>query len=169
LLVKWRNRGRVKMLLLLVNVACAHAQVTASPTPRSRPSSNPVGLPGLKYSCRVLPLDGSPLDGAVGFQFADGTVPVDDRLISAVFDSVGNPLILAITATESEGTAPGTVREVSVSFPTDEPAIGFQFLEPAAENTQTETTKKPLSRQMLADSRELAVWLWKHRCGQHTE
>jgi hypothetical protein len=156
-IVKKQNRAVMNMLLPLAT-ACAHVSAVAAP--------DPVALPGLKFSCRILSLSGLPLHGAVGFQFEDGALLVNDRLISAVYDSLGNPLLLVITGTDSTRGAPGTVRGISVSFPAGEPAVGFQVVEVTTTSVRSETKREPLSRPMLAESRKLAKWLWGHRCAE---
>jgi hypothetical protein len=147
---------KVLILFLLVDTGCATAQ--------SVKPFDPLGLPTSTLLCRPLPSPQTLRHGTRAFQFEDGVLLVDDRLMSAVYDSVGNPLLLVMTATSRVGDTQPTMHELSVSFPADGPAEGFQLVRAPSAGDAIEPKREVLSPGMIAESRSLAVWLWDHRC-----
>jgi hypothetical protein len=71
-------------------------------------------------------------------------------------------MLLIMNATEKSGVGEPIMHSVSVSFPTGEPGIGFQFVNPRDDTS--ESKHEPLSPAMVKEAQNLAVWLWNHRC-----
>lgn len=151
------------MVLLLANSGCASVQVANTPLAEA---FDPLGLPTSALLCHVLTLPNKAPPHSIGFQFEDGTLLINDRLISAVYDSVGNPMLLIMNATEKPRTGEPIMHSVSVSFPTGEAGTGFQFVNPRDEMSQS--NHEPLSPAMVKEAQNLAVWLWNHRCPQNS-
>jgi hypothetical protein len=163
---KVRSRSRqIPLVVLLLNTACASVHVAS---PQAVKPFDPFGLPGSVLLCRARALPKSAPPGSIGFQFEDGTLLVNDRLISIAYDSVGNPFLLVMNATEKLGDGQPIMHLMSVSFPSGEPAEGFQFVQSPNAGDTTEPKREPLSSAMLTESRNLAVWLWNHRCSRST-
>jgi hypothetical protein len=149
--------NRYLLVLALANASCASAQPIKP--------FDPLGVPTGTVRCRPLPLPATAPPSSVGFQLEDGTLLINDRLISAVYDSLGVPRLLVVTATEQLAGGHPIMHVLSASFPTSEPAMGFQLVQPLGDDGTTESPREALSSAMIAESRDLAVWLWKHRCG----
>lgn len=163
---KVRSRSRqIPFVLLLLNTACASTRVASSQLGKP---FDPLGLPTSALLCHVLALPKSAPPSSIGFQFEDGTLLVNDRLISVVYDSVGSPFLLVMNATEKLGDGQPIMHLMSVSFPSGEPAVGFQFVQSPNGGDTTAPKREPLSPAMLAESRNFAVWLWNHRCSRPT-
>jgi hypothetical protein len=155
-----RNRHFL-VLVLVANASCASAQL-AKPF-------DPLHVPTGTFRCRPRPLPTTAPPSTVGFQLEDGTLLFNDRLISAVYDSLGVPLLLVVTATERLADNRHVMHVLSVSFPTDEAPTGFRLVQPSGDQSTTESPREALSPDMVAESRDLAVWLWKHRCGRNQQ
>jgi hypothetical protein len=153
-----RNR-KILTLLLLTNSGCATVQLAS--THLAEPF-DPLGLPTSALLCHVLTLPNKAPPNSIGFQFQDGTLLINDRLISAVYDSVGNPMLLIMNATEKPVVGDAIMHSVSVSFPKGEPGIGFQFVNPRDDTIKSQ--HEPLSPSMIKEAQNLAAWLWNHRC-----
>jgi hypothetical protein len=151
-------RGRFLIALsvaLVSDVSCVGAQ-------RS-PALAGLRPPDAELRCRALSLPPNTAPGSIAFQFEDGQLRVNDRLISAVYDSAGTPILLVVNATEQKGDE--TVMHVySFSFPTGGGASGFEVLDPLATTATREVPREQLSIQVVEQSRTLAEWLWAHRC-----
>jgi len=119
--------------------------------------------PGQVVRCRsVTPPNGAPAS-AVAFEFVDGVELVDDRVITAVYDSTGDPLALLMLATENRDNRP-LWHSITVAYPTAHSQQGVQIVRTA--NTVLTAGQQPedLSADTLAKARTLSNWLWNHRC-----
>lgn len=124
---------------------------------------DPMAVPGGELHCRSLVLPASAPPGSVGLQFEDGVLKVNDRLVSAVYDSSGAPRLLVITATDTTGGKP-IMRVFSVSFPTEGAPTGFQIIQPQSGDATDRSGPQPLQNAMLTNADTLARWFWQHRC-----
>jgi hypothetical protein len=163
------NAHLFNMSRLAVVIFTALACMT-SPATRRAPSntvapaaeeSSPFAIPHSTLLCRRKELPRSAPAGLIGYQFEDGRLMLDDRLIGPAFDSTGRPIFLIMTATEKLANGERALHVLSVFFPDNEPYSGFRVLHP--ENRQ-DASIEPLTPSMVAQAHDLAVWLWSHRC-----
>jgi hypothetical protein len=170
-------------LVLITTAGCASAQVTKPSAPIAEsPDSvakasaavakpfdsgvkpfNPFGVPTKALLCHSLPRDQTWPHGFIVFEFEDGTLMVDDRLIRSVYDSLGNPRLLVITATEKLDGKPPIMHGFMATFTDDKPAAGFHVVNPSTGGGMAEP-REALSPAMIAESRNLSEYLWSHRC-----
>jgi hypothetical protein len=99
----------------------------------------------------------------VAFDFDDGVELVDDRAISTVHDSVGEPLMLSMLATEKSGGR-ALWHTIVVAFSTSQPDEGLEVIRPAGTPATGFQRNQQLSAASLAKARTLSKWLWNHRC-----
>jgi hypothetical protein len=119
--------------------------------------------PGQVLRCRsVTPPSGAPA-GAVALEFEDGVELVDDRLITAVYDSTGDPLSLQMLATENRDSRP-LWHAITVAYPTAHSEQGVQIVRPANSAPAAGQESEDLSAGTLGKARTLSNWLWNHRC-----
>ena len=151
-------------------IATAVACRTSPATPRvasnaeSAPiasESNPFAIPRSTLLCRRSQLPRSAPPGLIGYQFEDGRLTVDDRLIGPAYDSTGRPVMMVITATEKLASGERAMHVLSISFPDNQPHSGFRVLHP---ENRLDNSIEPLSASAVAQAHDLAVWLWNHRC-----
>jgi hypothetical protein len=153
----------LRLLLTVVALACQTSQATPSVAgaAASESAEGPFAIPTGKLSCGPYALPRSAPPGLLGYQFHDRRLTVDERLMQAGYDSTGNPVMLVVTAPERMGDGQPATHVLSVWFPRDSPPSGFRVLHP---EIRTDTTTEPLSAAMVAQARNLAIWLWNHRC-----
>lgn len=150
-------------LLLAAIVGCATAPQKATKPAAPSGTFDAMRQPGQVLRCRsVTPPKGAPTS-AVAFEFEDGVELVDDRLITAVYDSTGDPLALYMIATENRDSRP-MWHEITVGYPTANSAQGVQIVHPANSPPAAGQGSGDLSADTLAKARTLSAWLWNHRC-----
>ena len=161
----------VVAIVTTLGSACASVHTGSHPAGSAIPPAaaeqqpfEPFGIPKGEFRCRPKELH-TPRRDLLGFQFEDGVLMVNDRLISAVYDSLGRPVLEVTTATQLSPDGRPTMRVFSVSFPIDSAAHGFRVLHPETDDRATE----PLSAESISKARELALWLWRHRCTGATQ
>lgn len=145
-------------LVLATNAGCARVQ-------HGRPF-DPLGAPTGPLLCRSETLPATAPPGSVAFQFENGTELINDRLIGAVYDSLGLPLVLFMTATEKPADGRPIMHALTAAFPIGKPATGFQLVSRPGDDTRTDPPRETLSPTMIGESRSLMVWLWNHRCNK---
>lgn len=171
---------RCRLLLTLVlttSAGCASAQVgrpsdsvlkspdsVVTPYASGAKPFNPFAVPTGLLLCHLLPRNPAWPQGFIVFEFEDGTLMINDRLIDAAYDSVGTPRLLVVSATEKLGGQPPIMHGFSVSFPDDKPATGFHIVNSSAGGGTLEPPRDVLPPAMIADSRNLLLYLWSHRC-----
>ena len=159
---------RLRTVMLIVAAAsCRSNPANLSPIAAGSGSDvrDPFAIPGSTILCRRTEPPRSAPPGLIGFEFEDGRLTLEDRLIRAAYDSSGQPTMLVVTATEESIGGVHATHVLSASFPTKQPASGFRVLHP--EKTY-DTATEPLSASSLQQARELAVWLWAHRCASES-
>lgn len=156
-----RSRNLV-LLALAGTVSCASAQSGSSSVLAPR-AFNPLKFPDSTFLCGSRSAPARAPHGSVSFDFEDGRLLVDDRLIGTVYDSVGAPRLLVLTATEKVQDSVPVVHVVSVSFPSGQPATGFEVIRRIGDEG-VNPPRKQLSAESLSQSGVLARWLWRHRC-----
>jgi hypothetical protein len=164
-------RSRFFLLVVAItSVACASGQlvkpsdsVVKASVSSVRPF-NPFGLPTSALLCHSLLRKPTWPQGFVIFEFEDGTLMVNDRLIDAAYDSLGTPRLLVITATEKVDGQPPIMHGFSTSFPDGKPATGFHLVNLPSGGGAPEPPREALLPTMIAESRTLSAYLWSHRC-----
>jgi hypothetical protein len=141
--------------------SAATSRAPSSTVARAAEESSTFAIPRGTLLCRRKELPRSAPAGLIGYQFEDGRLMVDDRLIGPAYDSTGRPIFLIMTATEKAANGDRALHVLSVFFPDNEPYSGFRVLHP--ENRQ-DNSIEPLTPSMVAQAHDLAVWLWSHRC-----
>jgi hypothetical protein len=118
-------------------------------------------LPGQQLRCTIVsPPNGAPA-GAKAFDFGDGVDLVNDRTITVVYDSTGDPLALQMLATEVRDSRP-LWHALVVAYPTSHSEQGFEMIGPAG--LVPSSAQQDLSKDTLTKARALSTWLWNHQC-----
>jgi hypothetical protein len=152
---------RIRTLALLAGVACASGP---SIKPQTVKQSDLLSPPAAAFFCRPKPLPSRAPPSAQLFEFEDRTLLVNDRLMSVVYDSVGVPLLFVMTGTEKKDGSQAVSFGLSASFPTGEAGTGFYFARPVGNDNPMEASPTPMAPEMVTEAKNLAVWLWNHRC-----
>lgn len=154
------------VVVVITALACRASQSTSrarsqTPVTPIASESNAFAIPHSTLLCRRSELPRSAPAGLIGYQFEDGRLTVDDRLINTAYDSTGRPVMLIMAAAEKLATGDRATHVLSVSFLPDAPYSGFRVLHP---ENRLDNTIEPLSASAVAQAHDLAVWLWEHRC-----
>jgi hypothetical protein len=154
-----------RWVLVLVGIACQATQATPSAAGAAATDSGngPFAVPTGKLLCQPHGLPRSAPPGLLGYQFEDGRLTANERVMQAAYDSTGHPVFLVVLAPERAADGTSAAHALSVSFPANAPSSGFRVLHPEQRN---DTTTEPLSAPLVAHARSLAVWLWNHRCNR---
>ena len=154
-----------RWLVTLLALACQTTQPTPSVagTAATESGNGPFAIPTGKLLCDSYALPRSAPAGLLGYQFEDGRLTVNERVMQAAYDSTGRPVFLVVLAPERTAAGTSATHALSVSFPDNAPSTGFRVLHPEQRN---DTTTEALSAPLVAQARSLAVWLWNHRCNQ---
>jgi len=169
-----RTAIRACLLLAAIGVCAtaplsARAQVAPSATVDATKQAAPSGSfdamrqPGQVLRCRSVTAPSGAPAGTVALEFEDGVDLVDDRQITAVYDSTGDPLALQMIATEKRDGRP-LWHTIVVAYPTPHSEQGVQYASAAGSAPAAGQQPEDLSADTLARARTLSKWLWNHRC-----
>ena len=152
-------------LLLVVTAGCASAPARAPAVkPEAVSGFEPFRLPGAVLMCRVKALPPSTPPSWLAFEFEDGTLMIDDRLIGVAYESLGNPRVLVMTATERTVGGEPNMHAYSISFPDSAPPTALHGVISGPGQAPSRSKPEHLSAPAIANARDLMVWLWNHRC-----
>ncbi|HJP60058.1 MAG TPA: hypothetical protein VJ865_08660 [Gemmatimonadaceae bacterium] len=122
---------------------------------------NPFAIPHSRLLCRRDELPRSAPAGLIGYEFQDGRLTADERVIRTAYDSAGRPVMLIMTVAEKLANGERATHILSTSFLDNKPYSGFRVLHP---ENRLDNTIEPLSASAVKQAHDLAVWLWGHRC-----
>ena len=147
--------------LMFAALACQTTQATPGAGGAAESVNGPFAIPTGKLLCQPHALPRSAPPGLLGYQFEDGRLTANERVMQAAYDSTGHPVFLVVLAPERTADGTSATHALSVSFPDNAPSTGFRVPHPEQRN---DTTIEPLPAPMVAQAHSLAVWLWNHRC-----
>ncbi len=155
------RNGFLLALLLVVITGCTSAPAVK---PEVANGFEPFRLTGAVLMCRVKALPPSTPSTWLSLEFEDGSLNIDDRLIGVVYDSLGTPRVLAMTATERAVTGEPIMHAYRIAFTDTAPPSAIHGVISGPGEAPRRSKPERLSAPAIADARNLMLWLWNHRC-----